>query len=354
MAWQRPTLSTLISRINSDISSRVDSVTTVLRRSVLGVLARVLAGACHEIYGYLAWLAKQLFPDTAEVEYLDRWARIWGVTRTAATVASGGVTVTGSNGVTVPAGTELQDDDENIWTTDADATISSGTAIVAVTASTAGEAGNLEHGATLTIASTISGVDGTATVTTAISGGTDQESDSSLRARLLTRIQEPPHGGADFDYTAWALECAGVTRAWTFPLWLGAGTVGVCFVRDDDDTIIPDATEVETVQGYIDALRPVTANVTVFAPTAVALNFEIALSPDTATVRAAVQAELEDLLRREAEPEGGDGSGTILLSHIREAISVAAGETDHTLTAPAADVARNTGEMSVMGTITWL
>ena len=65
-------------------------------------------------------------------------------------------------------------------------------------------------------------------------------------------------------------------------------------------------------------------------------------------VKAAVEAELTDLLRREAEP-----SGTILLSHIREAVSIAAGETNYTMTAPAADVTHTTAQMATMGTITW-
>ena len=71
-------------------------------------------------------------------------------------------------------------------------------------------------------------------------------------------------------------------------------------------------------------------------------------------MRAVVEAELEDLLTREGEVDDGSGSGTILLSHIREAISVATGETDHTLTAPAADVTFSLGEIAVMGTVTWV
>ena len=353
MAWQRPTLSTLITRVQADLTSRIDGITTILRRSVLGVLARVLAGACHEIYGYLAWLSRQILPDTAEAEYLARWSQIWGVTRIAATYATGTVTFAGEDGSIIPAGAELQRRDEVTYATDEAAVISGGTAIVAVTASDPGSDSNTEAGASLTLASTISGVVSTATVATALTGGSDKETDSSLRARLLTRIQEPPHGGADFDYTSWALEVSGVTRAWSYPLWLGLGTVGVCFVRDDDDDIIPDATEIAAVQDYIDSVRPVTADVTVFAPTAVPLDFEITLTPNTAAVQAAVQAELEDLLRREAEPEDGSGSGTILISHIREAISIAAGETDHVLTSPVANVTHNTGEMATMGTITW-
>jgi len=72
------------------------------------------------------------------------------------------------------------------------------------------------------------------------------------------------------------------------------------------------------------------------------------LAPDTEAVRAAVAAELADLIRREAEPEGG-----LYLSHIREAISLAAGEVDHALVSPVADVAAGTGEIITMGAITW-
>jgi uncharacterized phage protein gp47/JayE len=79
----------------------------------------------------------------------------------------------------------------------------------------------------------------------------------------------------------------------------------------------------------------------------------IQLSPNTASVQAAVQAELEDLFRREAGVEDGAGSGTVLLSHIREAISRAEGETDHVLVSPAADVTLSAGEIATVGNLTF-
>lgn len=112
---------------------------------------------------------------------------------------------------------------------------------------------------------------------------------------------------------------------------------------------VPDAGEVAAVQAYINALRPVTAVVTVAAPAAVPLNFTIDLVPDTAANRAAVEAELRDMLLREAAP-----GATILLSHIREAISLATGETDHILSVPAANVTHTTGQMATFGAITWV
>ena len=51
-----------------------------------------------------------------------------------------------------------------------------------------------------------------------------------------------PWGDND-DYVAWATEVPGVTRAWCSPNGMGAGTVVVRFVRDDDDDPIPDSGE---------------------------------------------------------------------------------------------------------------
>lgn len=350
MPFQRPELATLISRAQADIESRLPGADARLRRTLLGVLARIHAGSVHALYGYLDWLAKQLMVDTAEVEHLERWASIWGVARKAAAQASGDVTFTGTDGVTIPAATVLARADGVEYATDADVTIAGGTATAAVTAAEGGADGNADAASSLSLVSPIAGVNSAATVAAGgLTGGTDTEADEDLRTRVLRRIQQPPHGGADFDYVAWALEVAGVTRAWVYPAELGLGTVTVRFMMDDTYADgIPQAADVTAVQDYIDALRPVTAALTVVAPVAVALDLTIALEPNTATVQAAVQAELEDLLQREAEP-----GATILLSHLREAISIAAGETDHDLVSPAADVTHSTGEIPVLGTITW-
>ena len=62
----------------------------------------------------------------------------------------------------------------------------------------------------------------------------------------------------------------------------------------------------------------------------------------------AVEAELADLIRRESEP-----GGTLLVSHIREAISTSAGETDHVLTSPTADVVEQATEIATYGMTTF-
>jgi len=350
MPFSRPDLPTLINRAEADIETRLPGADARLRRSNLNVLARVHSGAAHGLYGYLEWIARQVIIDTADGDMLERHASIWGVERKAASPAVGNVTVTGTHGAIVPADSTLARSDGVQYTTDVEVTISGGTATIAVTAVDGGQAGNASAASSLSFDTPIAGVSATATVAVGgLTGGADIEADDDLRARLLARIQQPPHGGASYDYIAWALEVPGVTRAWVYPAELGLGTVTVRFVRDDDASPIPDAGEVTAVQDYIDSVRPVTADVTVVAPIAVPLNFSIDLTPDTAAIRAAVEAELRDLLLRESEP-----GATILLSHIREAISLASGENDHVLAAPTANVTHAVGEMATFGTITWL
>jgi uncharacterized phage protein gp47/JayE len=350
MPFQRPTLPELIERAAVDIEAQLPGVDARLRRSNLGVLARVHAGAVDGLYGYLEWIADQLLPDTAETEHLDRWAAIWNVARVAAAPGVGSVTFTGVDGTAIAAGTVLARADGVEYSTDAIATIASGVATAAITASVPGSTGTATAGTQLRLASPVPGIDAAAVVSTGgLVQGAEAESDASLRDRLLDRIGQPPQGGSSADYVAWAREVPGVTRVWVTPGELGLGTVTVRFVRDDDaGSIIPDAGEVALVQATLDDRRPVTAAVTVVAPVAVALNMTIALTPNSAPVRSAVEASVRDAIARDAAP-----GATILVSHLREAIALAAGETDHVLSAPSANVTHAVGQMAVMGTITW-
>ncbi|MBF0247136.1 MAG: baseplate J/gp47 family protein, partial [Alphaproteobacteria bacterium] len=303
MPFQRPPLEALIRAAEAEIEATLPGADASLRRTVLGVLARVLAGGEHGLYGYLDFIVRQALPDTAESEYLDRHADVWGIVRKAAAFAAGAVDFTGVNGTVIAEGTELKRADGVKYATAAEATIAGGSATVAVVAVAAGSAGLANAGQTLTLTTPIAGVDSAATIAAGgLIAGADQETDPALLIRLLARIQQPPHGGADFDYPSWALAVAGVTRAWVYAQELGIGTVTVRFMMDATYADgIPLAADVAAVQAAIDAVRPVTADVTVVAPVAVPLSFTISgLNPATQAVKDAIEAELKDLIRREA------------------------------------------------------
>lgn len=349
MAFQRPTLTELVDRIQQDFVSRLSLVAPVLRRSMVYVLARVIAGAAHLLHGHLEFLSRQVFPDLSEGDYLARQAALFGLARREAQFASGPVSLTGINGSAVPLGTILLRSDGAKFETVEDATIAAGVATVTVMALLAGSAGNAGAGTALTFESPVAGVSSSAVVAAgAIVNGSEEETDAALRARLLDRMRAPPHGGNAADYVAWALEVQGVTRAWVYPLEGGPGTVTVRFVRDDDASIIPDAGEVTAVQAHLDQVAPVTAAVTVAAPTAVPINYTISVTPDTSAIRVAVEAELVDLLRRDARP-----GGAILRSQIDVAIGVAEGVKDFTISVPAGDVVHASGQIASHGVITW-
>lgn len=351
MPFARPTLTELIDRVITDISSRVTGVdSAVLRRSLLGIVGQSEAGAVHMLYGYLDWIAKQSIIDTAEKEHLERWAAIWKVIRKTAGFASGQIALSGTAGATILDGTIVQRQDGVQYKVLGDAVFGGGPLIVPILAIEAGELGNFGTGLPIFLLSPIAGVQSTATTSSAIEGGIDVESDERLLARLLARIQEPPHGGSKSDYELWALEVAGVTRVWVYPLQMGAGTVTVLFVCDEDAPIIPSPAKVAEVQAYIDAptRRPVTAEVFVAAPIADPLDMNIKLSPNTAAVQSAVRAELADLLDRDSEP-----GGAIFISRLREAVSLAAGEGNNQIVTPDADVTHATGHMATLGTLTF-
>ncbi len=324
---------------------------------MVDVLAVVWAGAVHILYGFLDWSFRQLFFDTADRDVLVSKAAMYGITPTPATFATGNITATGTDATSIPTGTILRLDSVTSYRVTTGQVISSGTATLPVQAVLAGSAANAIVGTAVSFETPIAGVNSAATVATGgITGGNDEEDTEALRDRMLLRLQEPPGAGTESDYRSWALAVAGVTRVWVFGNSSGLGTVNVFFVRDGDASIFPDSQEVIAVQTAIDAERPITAQVIVNAPTELAIAFTIHLVPDNADTRAAVIAELNELMLRAAEPNdgiAGSTKGKIYLSQLRTAIGLATGVTDYTMTVPSADVQPIFGQLTTVGVITW-
>lgn len=350
MTYNRPTLSQLIERGRADIESRLPGADTRLRHSLLDVLTRTHAGTASGLYGYIDWIAQQIPFDTAEGEILARWASIWGVQRKAAVSATGAVRFTGTNGSAIPAAVELTRIDGGVYRTTAAGVITGGEAIVAVESIDGGPAADMAEDGTLTLNSAVVGVNAVVTVEApGLTGGAVEESDDDLRARFLQRVRQPPEGGSLSDYERWALELPEVTRAWPYPAWMGVGTVGVTFVLDDREDIFPDADDLLAMEAHLDMRKPVTAELVVFAPVARPVDMIIRLTPNTEIVQQAVLAELDDLFARDVVP-----GGRLRLSRIREAISLAQGETFHDLELPSVDPVSGPGEMLTLGEVEFI
>lgn len=357
--WTTPTLRTIRDRIAADLRAELPDEASQLRRSYLYVLATVLSGVVWLLYLYLDWIARQTLVDTASTDNLERHAAVWGLTPTYATVATGSVTFTGTNGTAIPAGTVVQRLDGVRYTTDAEGTISSGTATVAVTAEEAGADGNADDATAVYLVTAISGIDTEAAIDGDILDGADDESSDSLRARVLERIRTPPQGGAEADYIAWAQAASGaVENVWPIGGRPGPGKVtlyfGVTWDGSDPSSVLPSSGQVATVLAYLEARIPVgVSGLTVAAPAGDPIDMTIALDDDTAANRAAVTAELNALFQRRGEPGGTD----IRNSEVRQAIGRATETYDLTSLdgdgTGASDLTQGASTLVYLGTITW-
>jgi uncharacterized phage protein gp47/JayE len=340
--FARPTRSDLVARAKGDLNGRLPGADSRLRRSVVGAVATMHAGGLDSTYGYLDGVADQLFADSCTLANLVRKASLVGITPKAATPSAGSIA-----GADVPNGTIFNRGDGVQYVTTSDQVIGGG--VVLVQCSLPGAAGDCDAGVQLTLASPISGVGSVFTVGgDGLSGGFDAEKQSELLARYYQRVRTPPKGGGPGDYIGWALKQPGVTRAWELPLWMGLGTVGLTFVYDDRSDIIPTGDDVAAMQAFIDGIAPMIGTNYVFAPTPYPVDFTITPTPATATVEAAIEAELEDFFFRIATP-----GGTMLRTQYCQAIGAAAGIVDYLVPTPGGNIVAPAGYLPVPGVFTW-
>jgi uncharacterized phage protein gp47/JayE len=346
--FQRPTLAENISMIRTDLFARLD-INDELRRMDEDVRAKVYAGALHTVYGYIDYLAMNMLPDLCDESWLYRHAAMKRCPRKDAVAASGFMRWDGvTNGLKVSAGSVIQRDDLVQYIAQADATSAGGVLRVPITCSVTGMAGNVDDGEALSLVTPVNGLPSGGMADT-ITGGFDVEDLEVWRARVLERYYWTPQGGADGDYVIWAKEVAGITRAWTYRHWMGTGTVGVMVASSDLINPILDDVTVAEAQAHIEPLAPVAgSDLYVFKATKKTVDFTIDLNPDNESTRSTVEAELLSFLLRDGYPEG-----TLELSRINEAISIAAGELSHTLISPAENIPIAKNELAVMGNITW-
>ena len=357
--FNRPSFQQLIDRTESDFKASL-GLTTVLRRSVTSALSRVIAATSHNLHSHLDYIARQLFPDQADAINLERHASIYGFARREAVFAEFTADCVFTSVATLPAGAILKRSDNTEFIVSESVTSASAeTLSVEIEATEAGSLFNTSSGSVLTLESPISGIENELTITLTIIEGSDVEDDESLRSRLIARIQAPPSGGTIDDYKSWAFEVADVGRVWVLTDHTETYAVGVTAVTTSGDAT--SVAKTDEIRANIDAQKPVTAKTVVFSPIEQPVDLEISITPNTLEVRTEVEAELRDLFTREAQVRGayaGVGqpvyAGSIALSKISEAVSIAAGEDDHVITSPAtAPAPGEVGTLLKLGTITF-
>jgi uncharacterized phage protein gp47/JayE len=347
MAFKRPSLPELLARVDQDVTSRLSASQASLAVRLTKVMSAAEAGVAHGLYGYLQWLEKQLFPETCDDDLLHLHSA--GVPRRLKSRAVGEVIFEGSDDAIIIAGTLLSKDGIDYATT-SETQIADGTATAPVEAVLAGAAGNQPAGAELRLVSPIAGVVATAAVgADGIQGGADLETFGSWRDRIMLRRARTPRGGAMGDWEEWALQVAGVTRAWEDPLGMGPGSVVIRIMADDTPGgPLPSEQLLQAVFDHITKQKNVQAHIYVVAPGTQLFNPQLSVTPNTEAVRVAASKALQDLVEREGEP-----GGILLISRIRAAISLAPGVEDYDLNLDD-DIVYDTGVIPLWGGVEWV
>jgi uncharacterized phage protein gp47/JayE len=358
LPWHTPDLKQVRISVRDQVRANLEGADANIPNSILRVLADVSGALCHLVLQYLDWLAKQLLPDTAEQEWLERHANLWlknldGTTgKKLATLAKGEIGLTGIAWTPVPSGTRFTGDTGRDYETTEQVFLAAGGQVTPAPtrALDPGIGGNLEPGAGMALTSNVPGLDPVAIVLI-MDGGVEEESEDHLRARVLLRIREPPMGGAATDYEQWALAVPGVTRAWCYAMEMGIGTCTVRFMMDElraDEEGFPHQSDVDMVAAHIDTVRPVTVkDMFVVSPIRHPVHVEILnLFPDNLSTQAAINANLKAMILERAVP-----GQPIYAAWKNFAIMSAPGVVSFSLSNSGDDIMPSPGHMPVMGNI---
>lgn len=362
MAFPRPSLEQIVERIQGDVKNAT-KIKTFLARSFISAFSKALGAVAHTIYGFIAWVFKQLFPFSQDREILLQWGAMFGLSLKDPTFSVLLVRFTGTDATSIPQGKEMQSETNIIFTAQETRVIEDGELEILVKCNLEGTSGNFDPGSAITLIDPIAGIIAEGEVVSIVTSGENQEDIESYRSRVLFRMANPPSGGNANDYVARCKELSGVTRVWVFPEVMGRGSVGIKFTVDELENIIPTNDKIAELLAWLEPWRPITARLEVTPPIPKPLDMVIAISPNSAEVRAAIETEIKDLIFRSAQVAGAykneheNYDGKLLLSKIREAVSVAAGEDDHEIisilgVAPA-NVVPEEAELIVPGEITW-
>ncbi len=138
-----------------------------------------------------------------------------------------------------------------------------------------GRIGNVPPGAIRHLTEKLSGIK-SVTNLSAMEGGTDEESDSSLLERFLLKVRTPTGSGNKADYEQWALSIPGVGGVQVVPLWDGPGTVKVVLISAEK--VAPSPVIVDQVNTFIQSVCPIGATVTVAGAVEVPINISVSVT----------------------------------------------------------------------------
>ncbi len=280
---------TLYEELKTDAQSEIPAITNYNTGGVWASILRIIARGLAALYSLLRTVIRLLFLDSSEGTWLDLKAAEYDNERHPAVKTEGDVTFgrTGTSGnITIEVNkivaTEVDSQGHEyryLVTTETVLPDGESEVDVPTKAEQAGASYNVGPG---TITRLITPITGIEYVTNGASWltkeGSASEEDDALILRCQNKWSQLARGSNDEAYQSWAMEVTGVVSAFVNsndPR--GRGTVDVLITGAAGP---PSPELVEDVQDYIDARRPLSADVLVKGPDEVPVNIDITVTAE--------------------------------------------------------------------------
>lgn len=355
--FKAPAIHDILRDLRNSVKAEIpDTDPWVSPNNIVPVL-KAIAQGLRALYLRLEFIHEMAFVTTAREEYLDfHGIQAGGLARDPGTFAQGYATATAVLGSVIVDGQLLSRSDGQLFTVVGTTTAHTVNPSLYIKAAEAGELGNTDSGATLTVVTPVAGYSNILVSTDGLIGGTEDESDDSFRQRILFHKQNPPHGGTPAEYIEWAQTKAGVTRVFVKRATPQPGSVTIYFMMDGVGTGIPTAGDIDNMKDILNTLAPADADVRVFGPTLQVVDVTVSgLLPNTPVLKDAIVEELKAQFLRRAEPASAIASFTFHKAWITEAVAMAPRWKSSSVTIPAGDVIIATpGVIPVLGTVTFV
>lgn len=247
----------------------------------LAVRLRAAARQIMGLYHYGDYIFRQAFPQTAEGESLERHGALRGISRQKARKAQGtlkfSIPKALTENLTIPVGTVCLTEERTGFETTVEGTLVAGNTSVSVAAQAQepGPGGNVLAGKITKMQAKPDGIE-TVTNASAFTGGREEETDESLRERILETYGGLSNGTNISYYRQLALSVDGVDEVEVIPCMEGVGTVGVLIATENGTT---PASVISAVNGLMAQRRELGIAVTVATPTKLEVTVDAALVP---------------------------------------------------------------------------
>lgn len=269
--------------------------------SDIGIRIRVLAGELYNINTYLEWIKRQVFPQTAQGEYLDYHAQLRGLKRKESVKATGllefKVSEPATERIDIPVKTVVSTGSEYpvSFETTRYAYIDVGQTFVMVPAQAivGGEAGNVARkqiSVIVTMTSDGLSVDNPG----AFTAGANAEDDDTLRNRIINSMKIIMNGTNKEYYSSLAKTVSGVECVNVVPRKNGTGTVTMYISGKEMELGV---LTIEKVKEIVNKQREVNVTVNVESADFLPCHIEAEVSLENGYTLENVQAEVFERIK---------------------------------------------------------